>query len=141
MKFPKEERANCGACPKAKYEGYRADYKCCTYHPRVSNFSLGLAATNAPAQRIIKELNVKGWLVPEGMLSSPILWYDYLADLKEDQFGVSKKVLCPFLQTSTGLCQIYAYRNGVCSTFFCMHDQGERGEKFWENLQVLAIQN
>lgn len=138
--LPQERRATCLNCPRAKFEGWRPDYRCCTYHPRVPNFLLGLALSQPASEKIIKTLVLKGFLLPEGMISSPNQWAHYLTDTGEDRFGRSEKVLCPFLEQKSGLCNLYAFRNSVCSTFFCQHDHGDKGDRFWSSLQTVAQQ-
>jgi len=140
LRIPEERRATCMDCPKACYDGYREDYRCCTYHPRVSNFLLGLASETPVGDRAIDGLLSRGMLLPEGMHYAPLQWVDYLDDLQKEAFGRSDKVLCPMLDQSTGFCNIHAFRNSVCSTFFCYKDHGDKGDSFWEQLQVLGSQ-
>ncbi|HYX39761.1 MAG TPA: hypothetical protein VE954_42240 [Oligoflexus sp.] len=140
LRIPEERRATCMNCPKASYEGYRADYRCCTYHPRVANFLLGLASETAVGDRVLDNLLDRGMLIPEGMHYAPAQWVDYLDDLQKDAFGRSEKVLCPNLDQSTGYCNIHAFRNSVCSTFFCYKDHGDAGDGFWDQVQVLGSQ-
>jgi Fe-S-cluster containining protein len=138
LKFPAERRATCDRCPRVGSDGYRPDYRCCTYHPRVPNFLLGFALGERGGPERLQRAADAGFLMPEGFLPSAGQWADFLADVGEGRFGKSEAVLCPFL--SGGLCGIYRYRNGVCSTFFCHFDQGSAGERFWESLQTLVVQ-
>lgn len=140
LRIPEERRATCMSCPKACYEGFRADYRCCTYHPRVANFLLGLAAETPIGEQVLDKLLSRGMLIPEGMHYAPAQWVDYLDDLQHEKFGASEKVLCPNLDQSTGFCNIHAFRNSVCSTFFCYKDHGDSGEGFWDQLQTLGSQ-
>jgi Fe-S-cluster containining protein len=140
LRIPDERRATCMNCPKAAYEGYRRDFRCCTYHPRVANFLLGLAAETPTGEAVLDKLLDRGMLIPEGMHYAPLQWVDYLDDLQKDAFGRSDKVLCPNLDQSTGFCNIHAFRNSVCSTFFCYKDHGEAGDGFWDQVQVLGSQ-
>lgn len=140
MNFPEERRSTCLNCPRARFEQWRPDYRCCTYHPRVPNFLLGLALTVPESAKIVTRLARDGFLMPEGMISSPNQWAFYLSDTAEDRFGRSEKVLCPFLERHSGLCNLYAFRNSVCSTFFCYHDHGDQGDRFWSSLQTVAQQ-
>jgi Fe-S-cluster containining protein len=140
LRIPEERRATCMNCPKAAYEGFRPDYRCCTYHPRVANFLLGLALETPVGERVLDNIMDRGMLIPEGMHYAPAQWVDYLDDLQNDAFGRSEKVLCPNLDQSTGYCNIHAFRNAVCSTFFCYKDHGDAGDGFWDQLQVLGSQ-
>lgn len=140
LQFPEERRASCSNCPKACYDDYRADYRCCTYHPRIPNFLLGLAQETNAGQKAVDELLRRGMLLPEGMHSSPQQWLDFLDDSETDQFGRSQKVLCPMLDPESGFCNAHAFRNAVCSTYFCYHDHGSSGELFWSLIQTLGTQ-
>ena len=139
IRFPSERRSTCMNCPKSCYEDYRPDYRCCTYNPRVPNFLLGFAleSKNGP---IIESLINKGALIPEGMVNTPKQWTDYLDDIEHDRFGSSDQTLCPMLNPENGYCNIHAFRNSVCSTFFCLKDHGSRGDQFWSDVQVLGLQ-
>lgn len=138
--FPEERRSTCMSCPKACYEGYRNDYRCCTYHPRIPNFLMGLAAQTPSGRSYVKKVVKQGMATPEGMNSSPQQWVNYLDDLEHDKFGQSQQVLCPMLEESSGYCMVHAFRNSVCSTFFCLKDHGNHSETFWNALQTLGSQ-
>ncbi|MFW7380567.1 MAG: hypothetical protein ACOH5I_17275 [Oligoflexus sp.] len=140
LQFPDERRATCMNCPKSAYESYRKDYRCCTYHPRIPNYLIGLAWDEGSAQPAIQKIIDDGWVTPEGMNGTPQQWLDYLADVEHDRFGKSDKVLCPMLDKPTGLCRVHAFRNSVCSTFFCLKDHGELGDGFWGKVQTLGSQ-
>lgn len=140
LRFPQERRTTCMNCPKSCYESYRKDYRCCTYHPRIPNFLLGLAWDEGSARKEIQKVMDEGMLTPEGMNGTPQQWLDYLADVEYDRFGKSEKVLCPMLDRSNGLCRVHAFRNSVCSTFFCLKDHGDIGDNFWVKAQTLGTQ-
>jgi len=140
LRFPEEREANCGRCPKSCYDDWRPDYRCCTYHPRISNFLLGLACQTVEGDRAVDDLLQRGMLLPEGMHSSPRQWLDFVADEHENKFGQSQRVLCPMLDPSSGFCRVHVFRNSVCSTYFCTKDQGQAGEIFWGQIQTLGTQ-
>jgi Fe-S-cluster containining protein len=140
LRFPDERQADCNNCPKSCYENWRVDYRCCTYHPRMSNFLLGLACHTEEGNRAVDDLLQRGMILPEGMHSSPRQWLDFLGDQLHDQFGKSQKVLCPMLDPSTGYCRVHVFRNSVCSTYFCEKDQGSAGNVFWSQVQTLGTQ-
>lgn len=140
FRFPAERRATCMSCPKACYEGFRADYRCCTYHPRISNFLLGLGSETPEGDAAIDRLLKLGMLTPEGMYSTPGQWIDFLEDQRNQDFGKSETVLCPMLNPENGYCDVHAFRNSVCSTFFCHSDHGLTGESFWMQVQTLGSQ-
>ena len=93
FEFPEERRSTCMSCPKSCYQGYRNDYRCCTYHPRIPNFLLGLAAQTSSGKIYVKKIIERGMATPEGMNSTPQQWVNYLDDLENDKFGKSDKVL------------------------------------------------
>ncbi|MBC7660685.1 MAG: hypothetical protein H7249_13400 [Chitinophagaceae bacterium] len=140
LKMPDERRATCMNCPKACYEDYRPDYRCCTYHPRIPNYLIGLSMLGAGGDTAIDAVMARGLLLPEGMHHAPGQWYDYLDDLENESFGQSTKVLCPMLDESNGYCRAHAFRNSVCSTFFCIKDHGTPGDDFWGQIQTLGTQ-
>lgn len=140
LRLPDERRATCMNCPKACYEDFRPDYRCCTYHPRIPNYLLGLNALGPNGDLALDIVLERGMLLPEGMNHAPMQWYDYLDDLENDNFGKSTKVLCPMLDESNGYCRAHAFRNSVCSTFFCIKDHGQAGDEFWGSLQTLGSQ-
>jgi Fe-S-cluster containining protein len=140
LRFPVEREANCMNCPKSCYEGWRPDYRCCTYHPRISNFLLGLASQTPEGEQAVRALLQRGMVLPEGMHSAPQQWVDFIDDEHHDRFGKSRKVLCPMLDPASGFCRIHVFRNSVCSTYFCTKDQGHAGEVFWSQIQTLGTQ-
>ena len=140
LSLPAERQSTCMNCPKTCTEQYRPDYRCCTYHPRIPNFLLGLALASGKKDELTPILKGSAMITPEGLHESPAQWYAYLADTKDEQFGKSKHVLCPLLDTKNGLCRVHAFRNSVCSTFFCLKDHGVKSERFWEQLLALGTQ-
>jgi Fe-S-cluster containining protein len=140
MRLPKEELATCNNCPMVASGGFRPDYKCCTYHPRIPNFMLGLALDDPIAKGPVENFIRADFTNPEGTEHTPLQWIDSLSIRSDDDYGKGEKVLCSFLDQSSGGCTVYAFRNSVCSTFFCWYEDGEEGEAFWENLQYLAGQ-
>jgi hypothetical protein len=44
---------------------------------------------------------------------------------------------CPFFSQTDSTCGVYAYRNSVCSSFFCVNDHGPVGTDMWSSLQAL----
>jgi Fe-S-cluster containining protein len=140
LRFPDERNASCMNCPKSCHDEWRPDYRCCTYHPRISNFLLGLACRTVDGERAVDELLQRGMVLPEGMHSSPRQWLDFVDDEHHDLFGKSQKVLCPMLDPVSGYCRVHAFRNSVCSTYFCTKDHGHPGEVFWSQIQTLGTQ-
>lgn len=138
-RLPKERRASCAACPMIEARGFRPDYRCCTYLPFVPGFAVGLVMLEGKQRDLIKHLIERGFMTPEGLHPSPLARFHAK---REDALGLYGKgeSLCHLLDVKTGYCGIYAFRNGVCSTFFCIHDHGLLGEEFWGSLRDLACQ-
>ena len=101
---------------------------------------LGLASDTEKGMESFHDLKKLGMLIPEGMNQTPTQWYDYLDDVENEQFGKSQKILCPMLDRSNGYCKIHAFRNGVCSTFFCEKDYEDLSTEFWGSLSSLVGQ-
>ena len=136
LHFPSEQMSDCARCPQVVEHGFREPHKCCTYIPRIPNFLLGGALMHgAKVQNGITTFGL-----PEGSLITPAYYEDSLMEAKRGLFGKSDLVQCPFLSVESGRCQIYAFRNSVCSTFFCRNNHGTRGHMFWEKVQNLVGQ-
>jgi len=133
-RLPEERRATCMSCPKVVSDGFRPDYRCCTYHPQVPNFLLGMALSDKTMSPLVENMLVSGFLTPEGARHTPAQWMGVLSAAAKGAYGQGEQVLCQFLQAETGLCGIYPLRNSACSTFFCVHDAGAVGSAFWEAL-------
>src|SRR5690606_27951837 len=58
--------------------------------------------------------------------------------LAAERFGRDPDLHCPYyLQEAGGLCGVWRHRNGICATWYCKHDRGARGQRFWQALEVL----
>lgn len=138
--FTEEKLATCLNCPKIIEDGFHPDIRCCTYHPRIPNFLLGLALENKDMVPIIDQTIAEDFGTPEGMQQSSLQAIESLQQHAQNAFGRNEKVVCRFLDRESKLCKIYLYRHSVCSTFFCKYDLGKTGEEFWEKLQTLVSQ-
>lgn len=140
LELPSERRSTCGSCPKVIAEGFDRAYKCCTYHPRVPNFLLGLGLSIPESRPFIIEHIDGGFVVPEGATSTPRQWLDAVLIGAESSYGRTETVRCQFLDQQLGRCGIYPVRNSVCSSFFCLNDHGQTGTEFWDRLQEMVSQ-
>lgn len=53
-------------------------------------------------------------------------------------FGRSLSLRCPhYISENGGSCDIWRHRSSVCATWFCKHDRGATGERFWMALHQL----
>ncbi len=140
FKFPEERFANCSKCPMVVSDGFNPVYKCCTHIPRVPNFLLGLALLDPNSSPLIEKMIENGFATPEGTVVTPGQARAALAQNAAGNFGKKLDARCDFLDTKSGRCGIYLYRNSVCSTFFCKSDLDSAGVEFWERVQGMAGQ-
>jgi Fe-S-cluster containining protein len=133
-----ERGSSCFNCPQVKAHGFHPTSRCCSYIPRIPNFLLGFALMDDATRELARNFVGSGYTIPEGSQVSPLQMEQSLGFLSGQlPHGT---VVCPLLDGSSGKCRVYAFRNGVCSTFFCRHDQGEAGAEFWESLTDLVTQ-
>lgn len=101
--------------------------KCCTYFPFIPNFTLGSLPSESYALA-----KAKGLLLPLGLYPTPE--HQALVDFYGAQgFGKKADLLCPFVKSNS--CSIWNYRPGVCTSYFCMSDQEEKGLEFWSDVE------
>ena len=134
-----ESRSSCFDCPQIKLANFHPSIRCCAFIPRIPNFLLGMALYNQPTRPMISDYVKAGFAIPEGTQLSPTLLTDSLGHISPAH-AAAKSLVCPFLDLDSKACRMYAFRNGVCSTFFCIHDRGDEGILFWEQLQDLISQ-
>jgi Fe-S-cluster containining protein len=144
--IPDESKATCDHCAMQAPEGgpvdERAIYfnqgKCCTYLPQMHCFLVGrVLLDDSPEQargRAVLEalLDARAGVSPLGVLGPPS--YQLLYQSAPAGFGRSRDLLCPFFETETGRCRVWAHRESTCATWFCKHDRGAVGFAFWRAL-------
>lgn len=147
-RIPIESAATCSNCAMLENPGshshtsifFSADTKCCTHHPELPNYLVGalLGATvsknETGRRRITDKIAARTGITPLGVLR-PKKYTLLIKNSAIDYFGRSKALLCPFYESSSGLCTIAPHWDGVCSTWFCKHGAGEDGKKFWRTLR------
>jgi Fe-S-cluster containining protein len=148
LDVPAESKATCANCAMAPggsanavetVDGepryFRADAKCCTYHPRMPNFLVGaLLADPRPElaegqrrmrARIASHHGVTPqWLRPPGL-------HQLMYDNARRAFGRALTLRCPFFAVDQANCTIWPFRESVCSTYFCRYQAGEDGRAMW----------
>jgi Fe-S-cluster containining protein len=154
--IPPESKATCASCAMLEsgcraasappVDGrprfFRPDTKCCTFHPRVPNYLVGaMLASDDPTlaegrrrieSRLASRVGVApGWLHPPRTFS-------LLYDSARGAFGRAEGLRCPFYDTESGGCTIWAHRDAVCSTYFCKYDAGDDGRRFWTAVKELV---
>lgn len=137
LRLPQERFAACSTCPPVKLGDYVPECRCCGYLPQMTNFALGFAL-QSPSADAVRAVIADGHALPFGLSPSPRLFAEAIATNADGRFGQDPTLACPFKDPTTHHCGVYAYRNSVCSTFFCHHDQGEQGEDLWGLVQAVA---
>ncbi|WP_434416631.1 hypothetical protein [Nannocystis pusilla] len=145
--LPEEQAATCSDCVQCQShvpEGYRfADAtKCCTYVPALPNFLVGgglKAGSLAGRERLLRRMVAQpGSITPHGLDATDDERDRYRDILAAEQFGRDPSLFCPYyLAEAGGLCGVWRNRNGICATWYCKHDRGARGQRFWQALEVL----
>lgn len=136
-----ETKTNCNDCTMShkntKNLTYNPNLKCCTYYPYLPNFLVGaiLSDNSTPqAQNLIRNIIKKRkYALPIGLVP-PIKYQLIFNKRKKHDFGNDPNLLCPYFNKTTNNCQIWKYRDSVCSTFFCFSDKGKKGILFWEKM-------
>ena len=131
-----ETAATCDNCAMVKPSGLTRDkgpflnhLKCCTYFPYLPNFSLG-----ALSEADLAKTYERGILLPVGLYPS-IEEQNKKEILGHEAFGKKEELLCPFFDRIKNQCSIWASRPGVCTSYFCKSDQGQKGLDFWKSVE------
>ena len=152
---PVETKATCASCAMCQTSApgavesvdgvnrfFRPDTKCCTYHPRLPNYLIGglLGDDNpglAEGQRRVRERIASRMGVTPQWIKTPAK-YNLLYNSSRQFFGRSLSMRCPYYveNNPAGNCSIWAYREAVCSTFYCKYVAGADGRKFWMTLKT-----
>jgi Fe-S-cluster containining protein len=152
---PVETKATCASCAMCQSSApgavesvdgvnrfFRPDTKCCTYHPRLPNYLMGglLSDPNpdlAEGQRRVRERIASRMGVTPQWIKTPAK-YNLLYNSSRQFFGRSRSMRCPYYEENNpaGNCTIWAYREAVCSTFYCKYVAGADGRKFWMTLKT-----
>jgi hypothetical protein len=138
--LPPETKATCHACvmlpaadspPQALH--FHPSTRCCTYQPNLPNFLVGAiladsAISDHGRAALDQRLAARVAVTPSGVLAGALfaLLYHNVANV----FGRASALRCGYLDPAGG-CGIWAHRPGVCATWFCKHDRGETGFRFW----------
>lgn len=139
FKFPDESRSTCEQCPKIA-SGYDPVVKCCTYNPRIPNFLLGLALDDKMASRHVSWVVDNSFGTPEGLQQTTIQSQISYKEYSQNNFGMPGQASCNFQNKANGNCEVYAFRNAVCSSFFCLPDFKNESSDFWTSFEAMATQ-
>jgi hypothetical protein len=151
--LPAETKATCASCAMCASSGrnlvesvdgvsrlFRPDTKCCTYHPRLPNYLVGALLADGSAEmaegrrRIREKIERRIGITPQWV--KPPAKYELLYQNARQAFGRSPSLLCPYYEKQQGSCTLWAYREAVCSTFFCKYVAGADGRKLWMTLKT-----
>ena len=138
MRAPDERQATCANCYRVAWGECREDCRCCTYFPQIPNFMLGLALDDAVAGPQVLRLIEQAHTLPQGLVATPEQYRKAVEADATELFGQLPEMVCPFVDKETFKCGVYAFRNSICSTFFCVHDHGAAGQSYWDKMQALV---
>jgi Fe-S-cluster containining protein len=131
-----ETLATCENCAMVRPAGLTRDpspflnhLKCCTYFPFLPNFSLGsLSETD------LAKPEPRGVFLPVGLYPA-MPEQNRIRSFGRDGFGRKSELLCPFFDVAGNQCSIWDSRPGVCTSYFCKSDQGQKGLDFWKSVE------
>ena len=150
--IPNEPHATCDSCAMCASAGEQASpsslffdpgVKCCSYTPILANFLVGRALSDASPDAAAGRASVRARIdartaaTPLGLQQPPTykVLYEQTA---QSTFGRSRSLRCPhYLEEQGGRCGIWRHRSSVCATWFCKHDRGAIGERFWLTIHQL----
>lgn len=136
---------DCVMCAPETPITFNEAVKCCSFVPDLPNFSVGGILRDpdpalAPGRAAIRRR------IAEGIASTPLglgstAGEDALRALGGEQaFGSATSLRCPYYIEDGGLCGVWRFRDSTCSTWFCRHERGLRGERVWRAIQRLLIE-
>jgi hypothetical protein len=154
--IPSEPHATCENCAMLAVpgeSGHREDddffnpkTKCCTYTPKLPNFLVGaILDDNSPEMAagralVVERIRRKVAVTPLGVSGTNA--YALLYGNGPGLFGHSGSMRCPYYLEDVigGGCGIWRHRNSVCRTWFCKHDRGGAGKRFWDAANELLME-
>jgi hypothetical protein len=145
VEFPPEPLATCSRCamgPGTREDSdgieFSAPARCCTYHPRLPNFTVGriLRRGGVGADRVRARITARLGIHPIG-LWPPASWRRTWEKGPSDAFGRDPALTCPFWVDGAELaCSIHPEREAVCRTWHCKVAGGLRSREAWGALQA-----
>jgi hypothetical protein len=133
---PSEPRSTCADCAMCRptnpaTPAFSPSVKCCTFQPSLPNFLVGAALadprTSEHARAALRRR------ITERRGATP-LYLERTPQEERDQeygkaeYGQDPALLCDYYED--GLCGIWAHREAVCSTFWCLSDRRAVGMRF-----------
>lgn len=142
-----ERRATCADCtmcvkadgtaPTAVYF-FQRDVKCCVYQPRLPSFLVGRVLRDGAGpglDSVRARIAARVGVDPLGLDRPPA--YELLFRSTVNAIGNSHALRCPHFVVADGTCGIWHARDSMCSTWFCQHERGAVGMRFWQALRGL----
>jgi hypothetical protein len=143
---PAETRATCDDCAMVLSQDKPRDpqrisfdprVRCCTFRPQLPNFAVGeILANRSPSSAFatasIRKRIAEGDASPLGLRVDAAYQLIY-RHASPAAFGRAQQLGCPHLDES-GPCAIWASRPAVCATWYCKHQRGRLGSRFWASL-------
>jgi hypothetical protein len=148
---PDEHEATCSECamqarpdePPHPRSVYFTGGKCCTWQPALHSFLVGrVLLDDSPEQargRAVLEalIDRRTGVSPLGVHGRASYWLLY--ENNNAAFGRAPSLRCPFYLEEGGHCGMWKHRDSTCSTWFCKHDRGAVGLRFWRALHDLLM--
>lgn len=136
----KLENSNCKYASPDRENFFSPKTKCCTYHPKLSNYLVGglLKAGGDGAKRIKNKIENRVKVSPKGIYPPKLREYIFNNMDKASTFGKIDELLCPYYDD--GACTVWSHREATCSTFFCNPNYSIKGSIFWDSVK-LYMQN
>jgi hypothetical protein len=149
-RFGGESFATCSDCAMRPRDNqilpehrlvFKAESRCCTYHPDLPNFLAGRALRRGGigAEKIRARLEHLETRYATGIVRPPELEKLY-QELGKTSFGNREELTCPYWVSGEHNCTIYADRNAVCRTWHCKSVDGARGHGAWTALRWLLLE-
>jgi len=145
--LPSEPLATCDHCAMCSSSGdadeefFSARTKCCTFFPDLPSFLVGRLLGDGSAEmaqgraRVEERIEAGAGVTPLGVLAPPQYRLQYR--IAEPAFGRSTALRCPYYREEDGQCGIWLHRISTCCTWFCKHQRGAVGLRFWAALKEL----
>jgi hypothetical protein len=147
--LPSEREATCADCAMwsdgADHGAsvvFARETKCCTYVPALPNFLVGRVLADddpgmTPGRATVEaRVNRRTGATPLGLEPPPTHTIIY-AHGAPHAFGRARSLRCPHYLPEAGGCGIWRHRNGTCATWFCKHERGATGMRFWQMVDQL----
>jgi hypothetical protein len=150
--IPAETKATCDDCAMCRPKDARAPRgelfyspitKCCTFLPELANFLVGgILGDDDPAlaegrRSVEKRIDAGADVTPLGLGRGRK--FTLLYEHGKSAFGQATSMACPH-HLPDGRCGVWRHRESTCATWFCKHERGLTGQRFWARLHdLLAV--